>query len=55
MVPAPQMLQLHAAQSSSSCVLQRFEQSDHMNAYDEEPEKYWGTLAAFVKQYVDAP
>jgi hypothetical protein len=55
MVPAPQMLQLHAAQRSPVCVLQRFERSHHMNAYDEEPEQYWGALAGFMKQYVDGP
>ncbi|KXZ56506.1 hypothetical protein GPECTOR_1g453 [Gonium pectorale] len=54
MVPASQMLQLHAAQTSEHCELEKFRYASHMDAYDVEPEQYWGALTRFMTTYVNA-
>ncbi|GFR41473.1 hypothetical protein Agub_g2163 [Astrephomene gubernaculifera] len=48
MVPASQMFRLHAAQTSPHCELEKFKAASHMDAYDVEPEQYWGALHRFV-------
>ncbi|KAG2455082.1 hypothetical protein HYH02_000904 [Chlamydomonas schloesseri] len=56
MVPSSQMFALHAAQRSPHVQLEQFEQALHMDAYDTEPEKYWGGLYRFMRTFVeDAP
>jgi fermentation-respiration switch protein FrsA (DUF1100 family) len=53
MVPASQMFKLHAAQTSPHCELEEFQSASHMDAYDVEPEQYWGALGRFLKHYID--
>ncbi|GLC33820.1 hypothetical protein PLESTB_000508200 [Pleodorina starrii] len=55
MVPASQMLRLYAAQRSPNCELEQFTEASHMDAYDVEPEQYWGALARFLTRFVDNP
>ncbi|GLI68716.1 hypothetical protein VaNZ11_013197, partial [Volvox africanus] len=55
MVPSSQMFRLHAAQTSPNCELVQFEKARHMDAYDTEPELYWGALAHFLTTHVDKP
>lgn len=53
MVPSTQMFKLHAAQRSTHCELEVFKEASHMDAYSEEPELYWSSLARFLACYVD--
>ncbi|KAG2497973.1 hypothetical protein HYH03_004234 [Edaphochlamys debaryana] len=52
MVPAPQMYKLYNAQTSQACELVEFHEASHMDAYDVEPEQYWGALHQFMQRYV---
>lgn len=54
MVPSSQMYALHEAQRAPSCELVEFHKASHMDAYDAEPELYWGALSLWFKQYVEA-
>ncbi|PNH09082.1 Protein bem46, partial [Tetrabaena socialis] len=53
MVPASQMFKLHTLQRSPQCELLQFDKASHMDAYDVEPEKYWGGLYNFLVRYVE--
>jgi len=51
MVPPPQMHALHAlAQRSRACELVQVDDAHHMDAYDQDPVRYWGALAGFVSK-----
>jgi len=53
MVPADQMYKLHALQRAPACELVSFPHAHHMDAYDVDPDAYWGALKAFMAAHVE--
>lgn len=53
MVPASQMLELHAAQRTASCTLLRMEAAGHMDAYDTEARTYWPALRKLYAEVLE--
>lgn len=49
-MPASQMLELHAAQQTTSCTLLRMTEASHMDAYSTEAMIYWPTLRKFFNE-----
>ncbi|MEW5303342.1 MAG: hypothetical protein WDW38_001670 [Sanguina aurantia] len=53
MVPASQMLELHAAQRAASCTLLRMESAGHMDAYSSEARTYWPALRKLYTEILE--
>ena len=48
MVPPSQMMKLYKLQNAKSCKLVEFPEAHHMDAFDNDPQKYWMAVAEFV-------
>lgn len=53
MVPPEHMYKLHSLNRAPHCDLVSFPHAHHMDAYDMEPEAYWGALRAFMGKHVE--